>query len=188
MAKRKDKYYCSNECWNKNRGGYRKGSGRSKSGYYRNIWCDSNYELAFVIYCLDHNISIKRNTEKFIYYYNNKKHYYIPDFITPDGLIEIKGWHTSLVDIKLKSVNKPIKILYKKDLTEIFDYVINKTQYKIDNLYIMYENYIPEIKKCNYVNCTNTFYVLNTNKQKIYCSISCSKVGKNKNNIVSMVD
>jgi len=37
-------------------GGYQKKSGRGKWGWYKGFWCDSSYELAYVIYNLDHNI------------------------------------------------------------------------------------------------------------------------------------
>ena len=47
-----------------NNGGYRQGSGRGKKGWYKGFFCDSSWELAYVIYCLDHNIDIKRNTNK----------------------------------------------------------------------------------------------------------------------------
>ena len=61
---------------NPNSGGLRKGSGRGKKGYYKGYWCDSSWELAWVIYQLDHNIKIKRNWEKFEYEYNNIKYFY----------------------------------------------------------------------------------------------------------------
>lgn len=51
----------------KNRGGYREGSGRSKSGYYKGFFCGSTYELVYYIYCKDHNINIDRNEETFLY-------------------------------------------------------------------------------------------------------------------------
>src|SRR5713226_6636200 len=39
-------------------GGYERGSGRGKKGRYRGYWCDSTYELVFVIYTLDHEIEL----------------------------------------------------------------------------------------------------------------------------------
>ena len=120
------------------------GCGRGKKGWYKNIYCDSTYELAYIIYCLDHNIDIKRNEEYFIYEYKGKQHRYYPDFIVNNELIEIKGYHTDLVDIKLKSVNKPIKILYYDDMKYIFDYIEEKYHYKVtqynNKLYELYEN------------------------------------------------
>lgn len=99
---------------------------RSKKGYYKGIWCGSSYELAYLIYCLEHNIGIERCTEYFEYVYKNTKHLYFPDFIVDNTIIEIKGYHTELVDIKTAAVDKPVKVLYKQDLKDILDYVINK--------------------------------------------------------------
>ena len=118
-------------------------TGKGKKGWYKSFFCSSTYELAYVIYCLDHNIDIKRNTEYFTYEYEGKQHRYYPDFIVNGELIEIKGYHTNLVDIKLKSVNKPIKILYYDNMKYIFDYIYEKYGYKItkwsNKLYEMYE-------------------------------------------------
>src|SRR6059036_3964323 len=35
-------------------GGYERGSGRGKKGWYRGYSCDSTYKLVFVVYALDH--------------------------------------------------------------------------------------------------------------------------------------
>ena len=80
---------------NPNAGGYRKGSGRGKQGWYKGIYCDSSWELAFLVYYLDHNMNIKRCEERREYFYNNEKHTYIPDFITDEGIVEIKGYKTN---------------------------------------------------------------------------------------------
>ena len=37
-------------------GGYKPGSGRGKQGWYKGYWCDSSWELAFVMYCLYNNL------------------------------------------------------------------------------------------------------------------------------------
>lgn len=93
-------------------------------GYYKGIWCQSTYELAYVIYNLDHGISFTRNTERFKYLTaENKSSEYLPDFVEGDTLIEIKGYYTPTVDLKLKSVTKPIKILYREDMEYMFDYI-----------------------------------------------------------------
>ncbi|MEI7942893.1 MAG: hypothetical protein WCH76_06985 [Candidatus Riflemargulisbacteria bacterium] len=42
-------------------GGYRRKSGRGKHGWYKGIWCDSSWELAWVMYHLDHGIPFERN-------------------------------------------------------------------------------------------------------------------------------
>lgn len=65
-----------------------------KSQYtFNNILFDSLPELAVYIYCVDHNITIYRPNIKFEYYVQNKKHYYFPDFIIDNALVEIKGDH-----------------------------------------------------------------------------------------------
>lgn len=113
--------------------------GFGKQGRYKSFWCDSTWELAYVIYCLDHNINIKRNTKSYQYTYNGKIHRYLPDFIVDNKLVEIKGYYTELVDIKAKAVNDlPLIILYEKDLKEYFDWVKNNYSYK--NLEDLYDN------------------------------------------------
>lgn len=125
----------------KNCGGLRKGSGRGKKGIYKGFYCDSTYELAYIVYNLDHNIYFER-CPKSIYYtyeYKNELHKYYPDFILQDGsLVEIKGYHTELVDIKINSVkDRNIKVLYEKDLEYAFNYV--KETYKINKIEELYE-------------------------------------------------
>ena len=177
--------YCSAKCWNKNSGGFKKGSSRGKSGYYKNIWCDSTYELAYIIYCLDHNISIERNLDFWEYNFENKTRKYYPDFIINKGLdneslVEIKGLSRNVDLIKIQAVDKPIIYLDKLKLKHIFEYVENKTNIKITRLYSLYENYIPEERKCKRLECNNIFSIFKTNEKKKFCSISCAKIGRNK--------
>ena len=117
-----------------NNGGYRQGSGRGKKGWYKGFFCDSSWELAYVIYCLDHSINIKRNTEKRTYEYKGKVKNYIPDFIVEDEIVEIKGFETKEWLAKLKS-NPDVKVLYEKELQPILDYVIMKYGKKFIELY-----------------------------------------------------
>lgn len=74
---------------NLNRYGVR---GRCHYGTYKGFHCDSSYELAFVVYCLEHNIDIVRNKTGFKYQYNNQEHLYYPDFIVNNEYIEIKNY------------------------------------------------------------------------------------------------
>lgn len=106
-------------------GGYVRGSGRGKKGWYKGYFCDSSWELAYVVYCLDHNISIKRNTEKRQYIWNNKVKNYIPDFLVEGRLIEIKGYKTDEWKAKL-SANPDVEVLYEKEMQPILSYVKNK--------------------------------------------------------------
>lgn len=101
-------------------------SGRGKKGSYKGFWCDSTYELAYIIYCIDHNISIIRNKEYFEYEYLGKKHRYYPDFIVDGELIEIKGFANGALPYKeqaLKDSKRPYRILFPKDLQHVFQYI-----------------------------------------------------------------
>src|SRR5205823_10631523 len=76
-------------------GGYERGSGRGKKGWYRGYWCDSAYELVFVAWALDHEIPFARNLEFFLYEYQGKLMRWLPDFVLADGtFLEIKGYLT----------------------------------------------------------------------------------------------
>ena len=75
-------------------GGYKERCGRGKNGWYKGIWCDSSWELAFVIYHLEHNLYIERCHDIRTYEYNGKTYKYFPDFITDDGIVEIKGYYS----------------------------------------------------------------------------------------------
>lgn len=139
---RSGKYvYCSNECkniylTNHPHGGYRIGSGKGKHGWYKGFYCDSTWELAFLIYHLDNNLYIERCKEKRKYIENNKEHNYIPDFITDEGIIEIKGINTENAKLKQK-FNPDIKFLFKSDIIKYLTYV--KETYHINNLEDLYE-------------------------------------------------
>lgn len=128
------KKYCSFSCFIPYSGGERKGSGNSKGGYYKGFYLASTYELCYYIFCVDHQICIERNKESWKYYYNGKHRKYYPDFRVNGRLVEIKGYYTHVVDLKLQSVSEPIDILYKKDLKFVFDYVTDfyfVTDYKV---------------------------------------------------------
>jgi hypothetical protein len=143
--KSRKKIFCSRECYlndvdfkykKKVPGGYRKGSSRGKSGYYKEYWCDSSYELAFVIYNIDHNIKFKRNKEGFPYVHEGVIRRFFPDFKNETQYFEIKNFHSSETDSKIKYFPFKIEVLYKEDLKkEILPYVINKYGKDFINLY-----------------------------------------------------
>jgi len=176
----KDKIYCSRECYLNDsehkyrkyaKGGYRKGSGRGKSGWYKGYWCDSTYELCYLIYCLDHDIKIERNKEGFKYEYKNKIHTYYPDFLVEGDLVEIKGYNSEEFKAKRSAVTKPLKVLFKKDLKDIFDYV-NKNY--TNNYVSLYDGYKPKYTyTCSF--CGKKFTTDKERKVKNkLCSRSCS--------------
>src|ERR1035437_2452448 len=77
---------------NKRCGGYRHGSGIGKKGWYKGYWCDSSWELAWVIYNIEHNILFERNHIGFEYVYNNCSYKYYPDFKINNTYYEIKAF------------------------------------------------------------------------------------------------
>lgn len=133
------------ECWLKCSGGLQQGSSRGKCGWYKGYWCDSSYELAWIIYQLDHNINFKRNLDGFEYIFNDKKHKYYPDFILEnDSYVEIKNYKSELTNAKLAYFPHKIEVLYKDEMNkEILPYVI--TNYGKDFIKL-YENKLWNVK------------------------------------------
>lgn len=153
---------CSDECLAKLRGkrmselneayhfgGYRKGSGRGKKGWYKGIFCDSTWELAFVIYYLEHNLNIKRCTEKRKYIFNNKEYTYIPDFITDNGIIEIKGFKTEQWQAKIEQ-NPDVIVLYAKEMEKYLNYATEKYGNHIEMLYDDSGKYLKDMNRTHY--------------------------------------
>lgn len=105
-------------------GGYRKGSGRGKKGWYKGYWCDSSWELAYVVYNIDHNIPFRRNHDYFLYEYDGKTHKYYPDFIEEGKYIEIKGFLRSNDPAKFKSVPNLV-VITPEDINKYLDYVVS---------------------------------------------------------------
>lgn len=154
-----DRKFCSKDCYHKNikrlyktlndktlmSGGYRGSSPeRGKCGWYKNYWCDSSWELAWIIYNLDHDIKFKRNNEKFEYIFNGKKLNYIPDFKIDDNYIEIKGYESNKDMAKFEYFPHKLTILKRNDLYDIFKYVRKKYGYDYVKLY---ENVIFNVKE-----------------------------------------
>lgn len=104
---------------------FNKTRGNGKKGWYHGIFCDSSWELAYVVYHIEHKLSIKRSSLRLEYFYNNKKHIYIPDFETSEGIIEIKGRKTKQSEEKRKQY-PDIKVIDKESIKMYLDYVIEK--------------------------------------------------------------
>lgn len=119
-------------------GGYHRHGGRGIRGWYKGIWCDSSWELAWVIYSLEHNLTFTRCKERFEYEYKNKKHTYNPDFILENGeYIEIKGWSCNNWKAKVEQFPKEkiLHILMKEQMIPILKYVKDKYGNKFTDLY-----------------------------------------------------
>lgn len=108
-------------------GGYNPKGGRGKKGWYKNYWCDSSWELAWILYHLDHNIKFERNTKKFEYFHEGVQKFYIPDFILSSGVyVEIKGYFSNIVKSKLDAFPHSIEIFDKIKMQYILKYVQDK--------------------------------------------------------------
>ena len=115
-------------------GGHKAGSGRGKKGWYKGFRCDSSYELAYVVYCLDHRIPIARCKEVRYYEFEGIRRKYYPDFIVNDQIVEIKGYKTKQWEAKLAD-NPDVLVYYEKDLMFVFDYVVLTYGKKFIDLY-----------------------------------------------------
>jgi hypothetical protein len=101
---------------------------RCKYGTYKNFYCDSSWELAFIVYHLDHNISFSRNETAFSYELAGKTHNYYPDFIVGDTYYEIKGICSEKDLAKFKAFPKNLNfiVLDKKAMRPYLKYVEQK--------------------------------------------------------------
>lgn len=175
----KKRIYCSKQCYLSDKdyqfrkkpicGGYRKGSGYGKSGWYHGIHCDSTWELAWVIFNEEHHVKFERITEPFVYSFDGVQHKYFPDFKLEDGtIIEIKGRKSreecsSQTKAKIDSVPN-LKVLYKKDMEPILKYVTLKYGWEFIKLYEG-NPHNKRLNKCEI--CGNPAF-------KRFCSRSCS--------------
>lgn len=114
------------------RGGYQ--------GWYKGIECDSTWELAFLIYHLDHNIPIKRSKNVYAYNFKGVDHKYLPDFIVDGKEIEIKGIVNEQTFAKLAAAPHII-LIDKHDIQPYLRYV--KETYKVKDFTTLYERKEP---------------------------------------------
>lgn len=149
-------------------GGYREGSGRSKCGHYKGIYCGSTYELAWVVYNLDHKIPFERNNKGFRYSFEGRTRKYYPDFRLPDNsYVEIKGFKTIQDEAKWKKFPHKLQVLTKDELAFIFEYVKKTYGNRIEELY--------DVSRKN-----NSCRVCGESCYKVYCSRSCAMTGNRK--------
>ena len=162
--------YCSKECkheyLSKHTGGYRKGSGCGKKGWYKGIYCDSSWELAYVIYNKDKDIQIERCKEIRKYVYNGEEYSYHPDFIVDGKIIKIKGYNSEQWQAKQK-YNPDIKVFYEEDMKVYLKYVHDKYGNDFIN---MYDDSNPKNDLSN-----RESLWLHNQKYNIYVSVAESK-------------
>lgn len=121
----------------RNLGGYNPTGGRGKKGWYCGYWCDSSWELAWVIYQLDHGLVFVKNTVRFQYTYDNKLRNYIPDFFIPatNTYVEIKGYRSAQFDAKVAEFPHSLVVVYENDMLDILQYVVAKHGKEFTALY-----------------------------------------------------
>ena len=107
-------------------GGYREKSGRGKKGRYMGYWCDSSWELAWVIYNLDHGLSFERNKDTFDYIYEGQNLKYLPDFKVGEKYIEIKGYVTNQFLAKVEYFQGDLLVIDKHGIKPYLNYAVNK--------------------------------------------------------------
>ena len=123
---------------------------RNSKFKYKDIYFDSSWELKYYMFCIDHDIPIKRATEHFNFIYNGEPwHKYTPDFIINNNeYVEIKGDHfwdndknedPNYILARIDCARKNgVKILYKIDLQPVINWFDRKygksflEKYKID--------------------------------------------------------
>lgn len=122
---------------NKKSGGYRKGSGCGKKGWYKGYFCDSSWELAFVIYNLEHGIEFERNHTFFNYEYEGQIKKYLPDWKMNDEYIGNKGYWSEQWEAKLKQFpkDKNLIVISEKEIQPYLKYVIDKYGKNFISLY-----------------------------------------------------
>lgn len=108
-------------------------------GFYKGYQCDSVWQLAFVVYNLDHNIKFSRNLKGFPYSWYGKIHYYYPDFIMEDGtFVEIKGVKNGKDCRKITNFPYKLKVLYAKQMKVYLDYMYERYGRDATKIYSTY--------------------------------------------------
>lgn len=134
-----NKYCCSMKCCKEYGivGGLREKSGIGKQGWYKNYFCNSSWELAWVIYNLDYGIKFIRNKEGFPYIFNDRQYKFYPDFLLTDTntYVEIKGYKNEKTNAKFECFNQPFYILDKNSIKPYLNYVIEKYGKDFTRLY-----------------------------------------------------
>ena len=140
--------------------------GGGHKGRYKGIPCDSTYELAFLIWNLDHSVSITRCENIYPYSYKGKMSSYKPDFVIEGQEIEIKGFMSERAQAKLDQ-NPHVFVVDKVEIQSFIKYV--KYTYKVKDLRDLYDVKGHQIS-CNHCNSMFT----QGYKTQMYCCVSCS--------------
>jgi endogenous inhibitor of DNA gyrase (YacG/DUF329 family) len=108
-------------------GGYREKGGRGKQGWYKGYYCNSSWELAWVIYQLEHETNFRRNTIGYPYEYNGKKFKFYPDFILDNGeYVEVKGYMDGKQRAKIDAFPSKLNVIGKNNIVPFIQYAEKK--------------------------------------------------------------
>lgn len=132
-SKSSSRICCSRKCYLKwvgesgymkgKTGGYRRKGGRGKQGWYKGYYCNSSWELAWVIYQLDHGVKFDRNTEGFEYEFNGKKFKFFPDFkLSSYEYVEVKGYTDDKVKAKFQYFPHHLQVIGKQEIKPFIEY------------------------------------------------------------------
>lgn len=186
-----------------NHGGYRNGSGRGKSGWYKGIHCDSSWELAYILYCELHNIEIKRYDGDKLEYVSvdGVIHNYIPDFIiNNETIVEIKGFSTEVSELKraqhpeilyldksyMDEILKQVESKYGTDFITNYDgsVPVKKTKIlRLKKVKVQKEKKVRKIHTCE--KCGVEYHDSKYKKSRKYCSPECYQASNQRFEITS---
>jgi hypothetical protein len=89
-------------------GGWRNFGGNGKKGTFEGFLYQSSWELIWIKYHIQNNITFRRCNEHFEYEFGGKVRKYFPDFYLTDTgeYIEVKGFPSEQTDAKIEAVIK----------------------------------------------------------------------------------
>lgn len=109
-------------------------------GFYQGIWCDSSWELAWVLYHKNLSVDFTRNRRFFCYEFEGKQLRWYPDFKIQDGpLVEVKGYMTLKSLARFAAVQEPLEVFGKERMEPILSWV--RTNYG-KNFTALYEKQV----------------------------------------------
>lgn len=153
-------------------GGYREGSGRSKSGWYEGLFCNSTYELIFVAFNLERGLTVRRCECILEYTFDGKIRNYHPDFEINGDIYEVKGFVTKQSEAK-REQHPEVIIVDAQRIKEMQD----QCSLRGKNLAALVSLYsITSAEETICVCCQNPFY--RTQRRQKFCSVSCGARGR----------
>lgn len=108
--------------------------GWGKKGWYNGIWCDSSWELALVLYCINNSMPIERAKIELSYEHEGKVKSYFPDFLVNGVLTEVKGRPDERWEYK-KLYNPDVDVYDEDRMSPILSWVREKFGRDFTNLY-----------------------------------------------------